>query len=198
MEEMNNHKTISYSALHALDRLYKTGGLALVFVFIGLLLTIYGFIFPQGRFSLPTFILGALLILTSFVLFSVVHYKGPIKTRKTLKMNAETLDTLQEISINLVGFTKDIQAYCFKNLDKISGTVNAALPIIKPFLGQKGQDIALKMENITTGIVDISTKTEKIILDIEKALKEGDFKVLKAYDKDIVSLNGVMKNALKS
>jgi hypothetical protein len=198
MERTETYLKASKALSEPIEKLFKAGGLALVFVFIGLILTIYGFSFPQGRYSLPTFILGVLLIVASFILFSIVHYKGPMKTRKTLKQSAETLDTLQEISLNLIGFAKDLQAYSFKNLDKITNTVNASLPLIKPFLGQKGQDMTLKIGNISTGIVDISSKTEKIIRDVEKALKENDFIVLKAYEQDIKNLNELLKNALIS
>ena len=108
------------------------------------------------------------------------------------------MDSLQEISINLIGFTSELQAYCFKNLDQIKATVNSALPIIKPLLGSKGKDIALKIENISSGIVDISSKSEQVIRDIEKALKDNDYKVLKSYEKDLAQLNEQMKKALRS
>ncbi len=197
---MNNtepYTKISDSIAISIEKIYRAGGLALVFVFIGLLLTVFSSIFKPSEYSLPIFIIGSILILTSFILFSITHYQGPIKSRRALKQSKETLDSLQEISLELVGFTSNVQSYCFKNLDNIQHTVDAALPLIKPFLGTKGKDITLKIENITSGIVDFSSKTEQVIRDIEKALKDNNFKILKEYESDITELNEQLKNALK-
>ena len=189
---------ISEALSKPINDLFKTGGLGLVFIFIGLLLSIYSFIYSDSIFAPIMFSIGSFLILTSFVLFLVTQIKGPIRTQKTIEKSAETLDTLQEICIHLIYFTKDLRTYCFKNLDNISASVNASLPLIKPLLGKHGQKIALQIENISSGIVEISSNTEQVLQDLEKALKKSDFRVLKKYEKDIRYLNEQMKLALKS
>lgn len=196
--ETESFTKISKTFADNVDKLYKTGGLALVFVFIGLLLTIFSFIYTASKYSLPMFVIGSLLTLTSFILFSITQYMGPIKARKTLKESMETMDTLQELSIDLVNLTSNIQSYCFKNLNYIQATVNTALPLVKPFLGVKGQEIAIKIKNVSAGIVDIISKSEKVIRDIKKALKKNDFKVLKQYESDITDLNKQIKKALSN
>lgn len=196
MKNTEPYTKISKSLAESLEKLYKTGGLALVFVFIGLLLSVFSFTYQEGRLSVPTFILGSLLILISFLLFLFTHFKGTVKTKETLERSANTLDALQKISLDLVYFTQDVRAYSLKNIDTISSIVKTYLPIIRPLLGKKGQEIINKLDNVSFEINDITTKTEQVLNDLEKALKENDYKVLKSYKKDIVNLNKQMKKAL--
>lgn len=193
-----NITKISETLASPIEKLFKAGGLALVFIFVGLLFSVYAFIYQQGKLAIPIFIVGSVLILISFVLFIITQYQGPIKTRKALKKSAETLDTLQETSIELVRLTSLAQSYSYKHIDKIKKTVDAALPLIKPFLGERGKGFVFEIEKLNAGIVDFSSKAEEVIRNVEKALVDSDFSVLKKYETDITGLNEQMKNALKT
>jgi hypothetical protein len=183
---------------NSLTKLYKVGGLALVFIFIGILTMIFAFINPsKSSFATPMFIIGSGLIIASFFLFIIVQYHGPIKTRKLLRDNKETLDSLQNLSIELTKLIFNTQSYCYKNIEKIASAIDSLSPIVKPFLGENGLKIASKIEIISKGIVEYSDATEKVVMDIKNALENGDFKILEKYRNEINNLNSKLKLALK-
>jgi hypothetical protein len=181
----------------SLAKLYKIGGLGLVFIFIGVLTMIFAFFYPSNSLATPMFLIGSILIVISFLLFIIVQYNGPIKTKKVLKDNKETLDSLQDLSIKLTKLTYYAQSYCFKNIEKITSVVDSFSPLVKPFLGEKGQKIAIEIGTISKGIVEYSDATEKIVMDIKNALEKGDFKILKKYSDEINNLNNKFSLALK-
>jgi hypothetical protein len=196
---MNNTEMTKFSSKFAdsISKLYKIGGLGLVFIFIGTLTMIIGFLFPTRSFSIPMFALGGLLLIVSFVLFIIIQYNGPIKTRRLLKENEELLDSIQELSLRLIKLTYNLQSYCFKNIEKITTVIDSISPLVKPFLGDKAQKVVVKMESISKGIVEYSEETEKIISEVQTAIENGDFKKLKHYSDEITNLNDKIKTAIK-
>ncbi len=188
---------ISEQLTKSIERLYKVGGLGLVFIFIATLAMIFSFFNPNSDLSRPMFIIGSILLISSFVLFILVQYNGPIKTRRLLKENEQLLDEIQELSLNLTKLTYNTQAYCFKNVGKIKVIVDSVVPLVKPFIGDKGRVMVTKIEDISAGIVEFSLSSEKVILDIKKALEDGDFKILKSYKEQLTELNSRFQTALK-
>jgi hypothetical protein len=181
----------------SIAKLYKIGGLGLVFIFIGVLTMIFAFIYPKSTFSIPLFVIGSLLVTTSFVLFVLIRLKALLPAKRTLLDNKETIDEIQDLAITLTKLTYNTQSYCFKNIDKIKGTVDSVIPIVKPFLGEKAQKVVLKIEDVSSGIVEYSEAIERVIADTKEALEKGDFKILSKYRNQVDDINKKLQLALK-
>ncbi len=188
---------ISDKLTDSITRLYKVGGLGLVFIFLGFLSMLLSFMDDNGRFSLPLFIIGSILLSISFLIFIVVQYRVPVKAQKTLAKHKDTIDKIQDISIALTKLTYNIQSYSFKHIEEIEETVNNLSPLIKPFIGEKGRIVVSKIENISQKIVEYADSTEKIILDIKEALEKGDLSKFEEYKLKLDELNTNIQNALK-
>ena len=182
----------------SIAKLYKIGGLGLVFIFIGVLIMIVAFLFPkENPFSIPLFVIGSLLVMASFVLFVLIRLKALLPAKRTLLDNKETIDEIQDLAITLTKLTYNTQSYCFKNIDKIKGTVDSVIPIVKPFLGEKAQKVVLKIEDVSSGIVEYSEAIERVIEDTKEALEKGDFKILSKYRNQVDDINKKLQLALK-
>jgi predicted signal transduction protein with EAL and GGDEF domain len=80
---------ISGSLSESLVKLRKAGGLALVFIFVGLLFTVFSFIDSHNELSISVFVIGIILILLSFILFQYTYFTGTVKTQLTIKQRAK-------------------------------------------------------------------------------------------------------------
>lgn len=189
---------LSDSLTNSFTRLYRIGGLALVFVFIGTLTMLTGHLFP-GALPGPIFAIGALVTIVCLVFFLYTQVQGPLRAVKAIRDNEETIDALQDVSLELTRFAWAIQSFTFKHVQKINKAVQIIYPLVVdvPIIGPRVKELGLEdVRSVSELIVETTTGSEAVIRDVESALINSDFRVLKKYSKDIKSLVGVLKQSL--
>lgn len=181
----------------SIAKLYKIGGFGLVFIFVAFIAMGIAFFYPEGDLSRWSFILGAIMMFASFVMFTIVQIKGLRPARNGINMNKETIDEVQDLSISLIDLTSKTQSYCFKHLEKIQFTIDKVLPVVKMIPGQKAKNFAIEVEDVSEGIVEYSEAIKKTIEEIKDALENGDFETVAVYTQKVRGLNEKLNEALK-
>jgi hypothetical protein len=181
-----------------LIQVYQAGGLALVFIFIGLVLIFTAQFNQNGKYSAWIFGIGATLILISFFIFLLIQLKNPLASKKNIDRGKEVVDEIQNLSINLVRLTLTIQALSFKHIDEINGVIGKALPVIQnlPFVGDGLKKSGIELQNISKSIVEYSNSIEGTIRDVEKALVSSDTKKFKEYSQKVKDFYEKVKQML--
>jgi hypothetical protein len=197
MEKFEPPIRFSDKLTESISKLYKIGGLGLVFIFLGFLSVLFSFFYPEGKLSLPLFVIGGILLVFSFLIFIIVQYKIPIKARGSLTKNKGIVDGVQDISIALTKLTYNTQAFCFKHIKEIQDIFKQLTPLVKPFLGEKGNSFVFKIESASGNIVEYAKSIEQMILEIQEALEKGDFSKFENYKIELEKLNTDIQKALK-
>jgi len=125
---------------NSIDKLYKTGGFALAFGFAGIIMMLGARLFGQEESS-RLIILGAILTFSCLAFFLFSTMSGNRNAKRAISDNKEAIDAVQDISIQLTRLTNTLQAYSFKNIDKINKIVGAAIPALKTIPCSEKQSI---------------------------------------------------------
>ncbi|WP_444935232.1 hypothetical protein ACJJIW_11635 [Microbulbifer sp. JMSA004] len=191
---------ISDSLSKGMDKLYKTGGVALAFGFAGILSMVLANI-PGLTLPSELFVVGAILTIGCFLFFVYTHFQGARKALAEINENKPLIDAVQDVSLQVTELTSVIQAYSFKNLSKIHNTLEVACPIIEglPLVGDKAKEWGLNDASRISGIiVDTTENTKNLVTEVKEALIKGDLKKLKSYSKDLQQAVDTTKEALKT
>lgn len=183
----------------SIDKLYKTGGFALAFGFAGIIMMLGARLFGQAQ-SLWLLLFGALLTFSCLGFFLYTTIKGNTKASRALADNKEAIDAVQDISIELTRLINTLQAYSFKNLDKINEVLKVSIPVLKviPLVGDKVTRYGLDDASvISQAIVDNAEKVETIVREIEIALVNADHKKLREYSVELTTMVSNLKGQLK-
>ncbi len=179
---------LSRALADPIDRLYKTGGLQLVFMFVGTLLLIVSVV-PELdkylRYSLA--FIGASFLMLTMAFFFITHIKPINKVRKEIEKDAVLINTVQTTALELVETADMLQDLAFTHANSIASVLKQFGPKIKqiPLIGNAAAQPIEKSENLAIEIIKLSTNTKDVITEIEKALRASDASALKVYLEDL-------------
>lgn len=182
----------------SIEKLYRVGGLTLVFTFVGVILMVIGN-FSISGFAVWVFGVGALLTIACLCLFVYFQIQAPMKAKRTLKENKETMDTIQEIAIELTRATSQLQSLTFKHIKQVDKILDSAIPLLSVIPPLKAKLDALGISDTRDAskiIVETSSSAEAIIHDVEEALVKADAKRLKKYSEELKQITQVLRDAL--
>ncbi|HLA64594.1 MAG TPA: hypothetical protein VK610_09225 [Rhodothermales bacterium] len=188
---------VSSSLADVLARLHKAGGLSLVFLFIGVILVLIANM--GGKFQAITMALGVILLLCSFAIFAFLHVKGPVRAIRTLRENKETIDSLQELGLELTGVANSAQLFAIRYIEQISDVIAKSLPVLMiiPGVGSKVKELGLdRVPQLTRLVVESSDNAERVIQDTERALRTADFSVLRQYAESLRGAKRGLRGAI--
>jgi hypothetical protein len=194
-----NPNAVTYSKISAhlvegLERLHRAGGLSLVFLFIGVVLVALGNL--PGQYRAITLGIGTVLLLGSFGSFTYLYLQGPVRAIRTLRENQETIDALQELSLELVGIAQATQAFALRYANEIAGVIDIALPALKLIPGVGGMVREWKLDRVqhlSRNVLAATAGAETVIRDAESALRKADFGVLRRYADTLKSARADMR-----
>lgn len=180
----------------SIERLFKAGGLALVFIFLGFAAMIFGH-FYSSNLSGYIFGIGALLSVSVLFLFLYTQFRGTVETRKIIRENKELLDATQEIAIGLTNTISETQSLLFKHAEDVGRILEISIPFLSqiPILNNTNLSETL---NVNAVIVATSGKSKEIIDDVHKALINGDVQELKKYSEDLKDSTEALKKSLST
>lgn len=186
---------LSESISKSLEKLFQVGGLALVFIFVGFLSMLIGYL-NKTDLSGWFFGAGASLVFACLCLFVFSQLYGPIKAGRLLKENKELIDSVQDMTIKLTESLSDIQALMFKHIEQVGRIIEAAAPLLSEVSLFSKVDFSNTL-NINRIIVDATNKSQKIINDVRQALITCKVKNLRQYSEDLVKIKQSLKEALR-
>jgi len=178
-----------------LEILFKVGGLTLVFIFIGSLSMLGGYLYNENYLSVWLFTTGASIVFVCLGLFSFSQLYGPIKARRLLKKNKELIDSVQDITIKLTESLSDIQALMFKHTEQVGRILETAAPLLHEIPLLSKVDF-YNAQNINRIIVDATDKSQKVINDVRQALITCKVEHLRQYSADLLRIKQSLKEAL--
>jgi uncharacterized membrane protein YciS (DUF1049 family) len=178
----------------SIERLFKTGGLALVFIFVGFVAMIFGHFYES---SLSSYIFGVGAFLNTVILgfFLYTQIQGTQKARKILKENKELLDTTQDIAIGLTNTISETQSLMFKHAEEIGRILELAVPFISQLPILNKVDLSETL-NVNAVIVSTTGRSKEIVDGAHTALIAGDVEELRKYSKDLKKTTEALKQAL--
>jgi|GEM_PF-3464202 len=190
---------LSDAIANPLIKVYQAGKLGLVFIFIGLVMVTTAEIKGKDAFSIPTFWIGIVLLLFSFIIFLLQQINNPILKKDNIDIGKDAIDNIQELSINLLVLTGRVQSFSLKYVNDIYAFVSSGLPYLEkiPFIPDNIKKAGINAKNINDSIIDFSTRSEALIKEIKDALIKSDIKKLKQYLKDVKNMNDQINILLK-
>jgi hypothetical protein len=180
----------------SLSSLYRAGGLALVFVFAGLILMLVGH-FYESSVSIWIFAVGALTNLLCIGLFLYLQLREPVKAMRTLKKNQEFVDSVQLVAISLTDTISKAQSLMFKNSESISKILQEMAPLLAQFPIINAIDFSVAQDTNAT-ILNTTERSLEIVGDIKQALIDADATNLKKYSDDLRDVTDLLKDALRA
>jgi hypothetical protein len=195
---MPDPKRFSESFAATLTKLYKVGGLALVFVFIGSLTMIVAHL-HGGSLSPWLFATGAVITLICLATFVYFQIKGPGRALALAHENKALLDSLQDVALESTRAVGAVQAYAFKHIEKVDQVLQALSPLLLsiPPLKKKLEELGLAdARNTSKAVVDSIVGLEHLITQLEEALEQADASKFKAISQDLEALTRNLRQAL--
>lgn len=188
-------KMFSEGLSSSIEKLYRVGGLALVFTFLGFATMFVGHLI-QSALSTEIFTVGAIVSLVCLSVFVIIQVRGPMRARKVLKENEELLNNIQVITLRLTRTIGDLQSLMFKHTEQISRLIELAAPLLAEVPVLSSVAVA-EAGNINAMIVDATRKSQEVIQNVEQALQNGDASNLKRYALDLEKIGDSLNDALK-
>lgn len=172
---------------NAINTLYKTGMLASVLCFVGVLVMLSANILG-GELSLWLFTLGSVLTFfcLGFLLLTII--KGHTEATKTLVESKDTIDAIQQISLQFIGLTKRLHTYSSKNIGRLNEIIQSVFSLIEsiPIVGDQAKKYSLyEARALSQALIKNAAQVEKIIEKIEEALRAGDKDQILAYSNEL-------------
>ena len=178
-----------------LEKLFRVGGLALVFVFIGFLCMLAGYIY-RTELSIWIFSVGATIVFCCLSLFLFSQLAGPVKAARLVRENKQMIDSVQEMAIKLTDSLGDVQALMFKHYQEVAQILEIAAPVLSeiPVL----QHINFADENnVHQIIVDAVEKSKNVVQDVRHALVTCKITNLRQYLDDLTRIKFSIQEALR-
>jgi ankyrin repeat protein len=172
--------------------MYRLGGLALVFIFVGVASMFYGHT-HKTALSGWIFAVGAVITLVCLGLFVYAQLSTPVKEARRTKKERAMAEALEEITLELAKATGAFQSLAFKHI----GQADAVLRAARPFLAYLPQDIVPSdTENVAKVIVELEDKIGNLIAVTRSAVVQRDAAQLTIYIQDVKDVTRMLKRAL--
>jgi len=179
-------------------KLYRAGGLALVFVFVGVITMLVGHFHASGLSSW-IFAIGAVVTLTSLGLFIYLQLIRPVQAIRVSRRDKEMTDAIEEIALEMTRTIAAIQALTFKYIERVNRILDAIIPLLSliPGVNRKLDEAGISDARSTSRvIVDICTQIERIVLGTKQALINKDSKKLMSYSSALREATEELNKAL--
>jgi len=185
---------VSDSLSSGLTKIFRVGGLALAFLYMGGLFMLTGVVLPVGAPAVALAIVGLAMIAAVGVLFYVKEIRPVARAQRITVANKKTMDAIQLAAIELTDLAKSLQALAFKNAQQVAEMVGAIDEIrmltgMIPGLGKiMDSSPVTRTEQLSRLIVSVTRGSEKVIGDVRDALVTSDPKLLTPYLKELKAL----------
>lgn len=131
----------------------------------------------------------------SYVRFSDKLTSGLNDITRIIQDNKQTLDSIQEIGIELTNTIATLSGAAIKYVKMIDWFLDTIVPVIEkvPFLDAKIVAAAKNAQNLAQTILDNSTNAQKVAGDVRNSLATADVAKLKTYSGDLKNLSKTLQ-----
>lgn len=132
----------------------------------------------------------------SYVRFSDKLTSGLNDITRIIQDNKQTLDSIQEIGIELTNTIATLSGAAIKYVKMIDWFLDTIVPVIEkvPFLDAKIVTAAKNAQNLAQTILDNSTNAQKVAGDVRNSLSTADVAKLKTYSGDLKNLSKTLQS----
>lgn len=193
-----NITKLSDNLSQPIKNIYRLVNMASALMLIGVITMICAN-FYKSTVSVYFFSVSAILTLTCLGFFIYAHMHILQKFNILFQENQESVDTLQNLAIDLTKTASTIQSFSSKNAQQVSDILDTTIPLLAniPFVGKKIDNTGLsRLQNLSKTVMNVSTQAATVIQDVEQALVNADIKELKTYPQKLQELNQSLRNPL--
>lgn len=204
-------KPLSDAIASPIMKAYRAGGFGLVLIFVGTLLLLATMFFGQGLPRYIVAIVGTLMIFSVLILFYFQDIKKLKQASKSIDLNAELVDTIQQTAIEMTDLASHLQSLAFKHAEEVASLINQlrerlshiqSLPLLSGIPGI--EKIAAVSENrhvvrasdLAASIVKSTESAKEVIQEVRISLVECDPKRLTKYLAELRTLDEKTKMLL--
>ncbi len=126
----------------------------------------------------------------SYVRFSDKLTAGLNDITRVIQENKQTLDTIQEVGIELTNAIATLSGAAIKYVKMIDWFLDTIVPVIEkvPFLDAKIINAAKNAQSLAQSILDNSTNAQKVAEDVRTSLASADVARLRGYSGNLKDL----------
>jgi hypothetical protein len=177
-----------------LERLFKVGGLTLVFVFVGLISMIFAYLWTNDL-SNWLFGIGAVITFFCMSVFGFAQLYAPVQGRRLLRENKELIDSVQTVAIRVTDTIGELQSLMFRHSKQVEVILATAVPLLKQTPLANMIDLS-QTENLNALIINSSQAGKKVVADVREALEKCDATHLRVYASQLEVLQERLRHAL--
>jgi len=133
-----------------------------------------------------------------YVRFSDKLTQGLTDVQRLIQENRETIDTIQEIGLQLTSAIAALQSVALKYATIIDAFLDKIVPLIEkvPFIDAKIVAIAKNAQSMAQTVVDSCNNTNVVVTDVRTALTTADVGRLQAHKGDLQKLSKGLEAAV--
>jgi hypothetical protein len=184
----------SNSIFEAINRTYKVGGLALVFLGAGLALFSAASLFERELVPrVVLFSVGFFLIAIVWVYFLLSQVLPAWRTRSAVRKQQRLVDAAQDAGAVLAQVAAGFQSLAFAHASDVAEVLQSVRPKLLgiPFLSEFANRPALvNTEKLALSIVEAGVKAREALAGVQRALAGTDPGELEAYTERLRDLRG--------
>jgi hypothetical protein len=194
-------RPLSDAVSSPLTKAYRVGGFGLSFLVLGAILFSAAAVSPRGVLSYFMASVGLLLIAVPCYFFYVKEIRPIASAQRRVAENAELIDAVQDVALATTLAALDIQALAYKYAEEVRDLLQIARPAMEriPLLRKIAQSSQFEQADwLTSAIVEVTERAERIISEIRQALIAADPTELKKYASELEGLRAEVRRLLRS
>ena len=134
----------------------------------------------------------------SYVKFSDKLTDSLEEITRVIQENKETLDSIQDVSLQLVRVANTLEAITTKYAGLVNSVLENAVPILSniPLVSKKVIGILDEVQEFTGNVLEISTMVGGVIDDVEEGLAKADVVKLQSRSGDLKKITRSLEKVL--
>jgi hypothetical protein len=195
-------KPLSDAIFGPVTRAYKAGGLGLAFLGLGAFLMLVAFLLPdRGLLGYVIVGVGFMLVALTCLLFLFKDVLPLFRLRRSINENRELIDAVQAMALQVTEVASDLQSLAFKHASVVAAVMQEARPLLRrvPVVGRfADSETVVRVDSLSSAIVDYTTRAKGIIGDVEDALVKSDASRLRQYIMDLREVRSELTRLLRA
>jgi hypothetical protein len=134
----------------------------------------------------------------SYVKFSDKLTESWEEVNRIIQENKATLDAIQETALELTKIAGALEAIATKYAKMVNSVLDTAVPILKgiPLVNEKILGVVTDVEEFAENILNICTRADRVIQDVEAGLTTADVGKLKGHVGELGNMTKAMRKII--
>lgn len=117
---------------------------------------------------------------------------------RIIEDNKATMDSIQEIGLALAGAARALQAMAFRYVSMVDRLLDTAVPMLRniPLVPKQTMKTIENLQSLANNIIDICTRADQVITDVDAGLRNADVAKLNAHKGDLQNMTKTLQRVL--